>query len=107
MKLLVVEDEAKTLQAIQQGLEESQFEVDIVYDGLIARRLALKNNYAAIITDVILPGLNGFELCRQLRSEGLTTPILLLTAMGEVEDKIVGFDSGADQYLTKPFQFSE
>ncbi|MBD2755648.1 response regulator transcription factor [Spirosoma validum] len=107
MKLLVVEDEPKTLQAIQQGLEESQFEVDIAYDGLIARRLALKNNYAAIITDVIIPGLNGFELCRQLRSEGLTTPILLLTAMGEVDDKISGFDSGADQYLTKPFQFSE
>ncbi|WP_420150691.1 response regulator transcription factor [Spirosoma sp.] len=107
MKLLVVEDEFKTLQAIQQGLEESQFEVDIAYDGLIAKRLALKNNYAAIISDVILPGLNGFELCRQLRSEGLTTPILLLTAMGEVDDKISGFDSGADQYLTKPFHFSE
>ncbi|GAB3717874.1 heavy metal response regulator transcription factor [Spirosoma flavus] len=107
MKLLVVEDEAKTLQAIQQGLEESQFEVDIAYDGLIARRLALKNNYAAIITDLILPGLNGYELCRQLRAEGLTTPILMLTALGETEDKISGFDAGADQYLTKPFQFAE
>ena len=107
MKLLVVEDEPKTLQAIQQGLEESQFEVDIAYDGLIARRLALKNNYAAIITDLILPGLNGYELCRQLRAEGLTTPILMLTAMGETDDKISGFDAGADQYLTKPFQFTE
>ncbi|QHV99799.1 response regulator transcription factor [Spirosoma endbachense] len=107
MKLLVIEDEPKMLQAIQQGLEESQFEVDIAYDGLIAKRLAMKNNYAAIITDVIIPGLNGFELCRQLRAEGLTTPILLLTALGEAEDKIVGFDSGADQYLTKPFQFAE
>ncbi|GAB4000930.1 response regulator transcription factor [Spirosoma daeguense] len=107
MKLLVVEDEVKTLQAIQQGLEESQFEVDIAYDGLIARRLALKNNYAAIITDLILPGLNGYELCRQLRAEGLTTPILMLTALGETEDKISGFDAGADQYLTKPFQFGE
>ncbi|GAB4010221.1 response regulator transcription factor [Spirosoma sp. KCTC 42546] len=107
MKLLIVEDEPKTLQAIQQGLEESQFEVDIAYDGLIAKRLALKNNYAAIITDLILPGLNGYELCRQLRAEGLTTPILMLTALGETEDKISGFDAGADQYLTKPFQFSE
>jgi two-component system copper resistance phosphate regulon response regulator CusR len=107
MKLLVIEDEPKMLQAIQQGLEESQFEVDIAYDGLIAKRLAMKNNYAAIITDVIIPGLNGFELCRQLRAEGLTTPILLLTALGEAEDKIAGFDSGADQYLTKPFQFAE
>jgi two-component system copper resistance phosphate regulon response regulator CusR len=107
MKLLVVEDEAKTLQAIRQGLEESQFEVDIAYDGLIARRLALKNNYAAIITDLIIPGLNGYELCSQLRANGLTTPILMLTALGETEDKILGFDAGADQYLTKPFQFAE
>jgi len=107
MKLLVVEDEPKTLQAIQQGLEESQFEVDIAYDGLIAKRLALKNNYAAIITDLILPGLNGYELCRQLRAEGLTTPILMLTALGETDDKIMGFDAGADQFLTKPFQFAE
>ncbi len=107
MKLLVVEDEPKTLQAIQQGLEESQFEVDIAYDGLIAKRLALKNNYAAIITDLILPGLNGYELCRQLRAEGLTTPILMLTALGETDDKIMGFDAGADQFLTKPFQFTE
>ena len=107
MKLLVVEDEPKTLHAIQQGLEESQYEVDIAYDGLIARRLALKNNYAAIITDLILPGLNGYELCRQLRAEGLTTPILMLTALGETDDKVLGFDAGADQYLTKPFQFKE
>ncbi len=107
MKLLIVEDEPKTLQAIQQGLEESQFEVDIAYDGLIAKRLALKNNYAAIITDLILPGLNGYELCRQLRAEGLTTPILMLTALGETDDKVMGFDAGADQYLTKPFQFTE
>ena len=107
MKLLVVEDEPKTLQAIQQGLEESQFEVDIAYDGLLAKRLALKNNYAGIITDLILPGLNGYELCRQLRAEGIATPILMLTALGETEDKISGFDAGADQYLTKPFHFAE
>ncbi|CCH51250.1 two component transcriptional regulator, winged helix family [Fibrisoma limi BUZ 3] len=107
MKILVVEDEPKTLQAIQQGLEESQYEVDIAYDGLIAKRLALKNNYAAIISDVILPGLNGFELTHELRASGLSTPILLLTALGETDDKITGFDAGADQYLTKPFQFSE
>lgn len=107
MKLLVVEDEPKTLQAIQQGLEESQFEVDIAYDGLIAKRLAMKNNYAGIITDLILPGLNGYELCRQLRAEGIATPILMLTALGETEDKISGFDAGADQYLTKPFHFAE
>ena len=107
MKILVVEDEPKTLHAIQQGLEESQFEVDIAYDGLIAKRLALKTAYSLIITDVILPGLNGFELVRELRQSGLSTPILMLTALGETEDKISGFDAGADQYLTKPFQFAE
>lgn len=107
MKILVVEDEPKTLQAIRQGLEESQYEVDIAYDGLIAKRLALKNSYAAIITDVIIPGLNGFELIRQLRAQGVTTPILLLTALGETGDKVMGFDAGTDQYLTKPFQFAE
>lgn len=107
MRILLVEDEPKTLQAIQQGLEESQFEVDVAYDGLIAKRLALKNAYSVIITDVILPGLNGFELIKQLRAQGLATPVLLLTALGEVEDKVSGFDAGADQYLTKPFQFSE
>jgi len=95
------------LQAIRQGLEESHYEVDIAYDGLIAKRLALKNAYAAIITDVIIPGINGFELVRQLRAQGVTTPVLLLTALGETDDKITGFDSGADQYLTKPFQFAE
>ncbi|RRB04784.1 response regulator [Larkinella rosea] len=107
MKILVVEDEPKTLNAIRQGLEETQYEVDIAYDGLIAKRLALKNSYAAIITDVIIPGLNGFELIRQLRAQGITTPILLLTALGESSDKVMGFDAGTDQYLTKPFQFAE
>lgn len=107
MKLLIVEDEPKTSQAIQQGLEENQFEVDVAYDGLLAKRLALRNNYAAIITDLILPGLNGYEFCRQIRAEGVTTPILMLTALGETEDKVMGFDAGADQYLTKPFQFAE
>ena len=107
MKLLVIEDEPKTVQAIRQGLEESQFEVDVAYDGMLAKRLALNNAYSVIITDLVLPGLNGYELCRQLRSEGLTTPILMLTALSETEDKVLGFDAGADQYLTKPFQFAE
>ncbi|GAA4400717.1 response regulator transcription factor [Nibrella viscosa] len=107
MKILLVEDEPKTSQAIRQGLEESHFDVDVAYDGLIAKRLALKNAYAVIISDVIIPGLNGFELIKQLRAQGVATPVLLLTALGEVEDKVSGFDAGADQYLTKPFQFSE
>ena len=107
MKILVVEDEIKTLQSIQQGLEESGYEVDIAYDGLIAKQLALRNIYTCIITDVIIPGINGHVLTRELREAGLQTPILIMSAMGEVDDKVNGFDSGADQYLVKPFQFTE
>jgi two-component system copper resistance phosphate regulon response regulator CusR len=107
MRILVVEDEPKTLHAIQQGLEENLYEVDIAYDGLIARQLAMRNNYSLIITDIIMPGLNGFVLSRELRESGIQTPILMLTALGETEDKVNGFDSGADQYLVKPFQFVE
>jgi two-component system copper resistance phosphate regulon response regulator CusR len=107
MKILVVEDEIKTLQSIQQGLEESGYEVDIAYDGLIAKQLALRNIYTCIITDVIIPGINGQVLTRELREAGLQTPILIMSALGELDDKVNGFDSGADQYLVKPFQFTE
>lgn len=107
MKILVVEDELKTLQAIQQGLVEHFYEVDIAYDGLIAKQLAMRNSYNCIITDIIMPGLNGWMLVQELRQQGIQTPILLLSALGESEDKISGFDAGADQYLVKPFQFAE
>ncbi|GAB3505904.1 response regulator transcription factor [Emticicia fontis] len=107
MKILVVEDELKTIQAIKQGLEENHYEVDIAYDGLIARQLALRNNYACIITDVIMPGINGQQLTQELREAGIKTPVLMLSALGETPDKIAGFDAGADQYLVKPFQFVE
>lgn len=107
MKILVVEDELKTLQAIQQGLVEHFYEVDIAYDGLIAKQLAMRNSYNCIITDIIIPGLNGWMLVQELRQNGIQTPILLLSALGESEDKITGFDAGADQYLVKPFQFAE
>lgn len=107
MKILVVEDELKTIQAIRQGLEENHYEVDIAYDGLIARQLALRHNYACIITDVIMPGINGQQLTQELREAGIKTPVLMLSALGETPDKIAGFDAGADQYLVKPFQFAE
>jgi len=107
MKILVVEDEPKTMQAIKQGLEENLYEVDIAYDGLIAKQLALRNNYVCIITDVIIPGINGQQLTQELREAGIQTPVLILSALGETADKIAGFDAGADQYLVKPFQFTE
>ncbi|MBB6001544.1 response regulator transcription factor [Arcicella rosea] len=107
MKILLIEDEPKTLQSLRQGLEENGFEVDIAYDGHIGKHLARKNQYQIIVTDIIMPGINGLELCKQLREEGITTPILMLTAMGSIQEKLMGFDAGADDYLVKPFDFLE
>jgi DNA-binding response OmpR family regulator len=107
MKILVIEDEAKTLQLIKQGLEEQQWEVDVAYDGLIGLQLATRNNYTLIISDIILPGISGLELCRELRAKGVVSPIILLTALSTTDDKIIGLDAGADDYLTKPFEFRE
>ncbi len=107
MRILLIEDEVKTIQSLRQGLEENQWTVDMAYDGDTGRRLALKNEYDVIVSDIIVPGINGLELCRQLRREGLKTPILLLSALGETDDKVSGLEAGADDYLTKPFEFRE
>ena len=107
MKILVIEDEVRTIQLIRQGLEEQQWEVDIAYDGAMGFQLATRQVYALIISDIILPGMNGLELCRKLREVGVSSPILLLTALGTTDDKIEGLDSGADDYLAKPFEFRE
>ncbi|GAA4466728.1 response regulator transcription factor [Nibrella saemangeumensis] len=107
MKILVIEDEVKTIQSIRQGLEEHQWEVDVAYDGTMGFQLATRNPYALIISDIILPGINGLELCRKLREAQVSTPILLLTALGTTDDKVVGLDAGADDYLPKPFEFRE
>lgn len=107
MKILVVEDEVKTVQSIKQGLEEHGWDVDVAYDGTMGYQLATRTAYALIISDVILPGLNGLDLCRRLREASVPTPILLLTALGMTDDKITGLDAGADDYLAKPFEFRE
>ncbi|MBO9638377.1 response regulator [Siphonobacter aquaeclarae] len=107
MRLLIIEDEPKTVQSVRQGLEENGYEVDIAYDGLIGKHLAKKNPYDLIVSDIIMPGLNGVELTRELRSEGVETPVLLLTALGSIDEKLMGFDAGADDYLVKPFEFAE
>lgn len=107
MKILVIEDEARTVQLIKQGLEEQLWEVDVAYDGLIGLQLATRSPYAIIISDIILPGMSGLDLCRKLREKGVVSPILLLTALGTTDDKIVGLDAGADDYLVKPFEFRE
>ncbi|MFD2523103.1 winged helix-turn-helix domain-containing protein [Emticicia soli] len=107
MKILLVEDEPKSVQLIKQCLEENFYEVDIAYDGLIAKQLALRNTYNGIITDIILPGKNGYVLIKELRDAGVQTPVMIVSALGESADKVAGFDAGADQYLVKPFQFAE
>jgi len=107
VQILLIEDEPKTIQSLKKGLEESNFTVDIAYDGEMGLQLASQNSYQLIVTDLIMPGMNGLELCRQLRKMGNETPILMLTALNSTEDKITGFDAGADDYLSKPFDFKE
>lgn len=107
MNLLLIEDEPKTVLSLKQGLEENGYTVDVAYDGLMGKHLALRNNYQLIVSDIIMPGLNGIELSRELRQAGYQTPILMLTALGTTDDKVVGFDAGADDYLVKPFAFKE
>jgi len=103
----VVEDEPKVAALIKKGLEENGFNVDIAYDGFVAYKMFEAREYDAIILDINLPYKNGIELCRDIRSINPRVPILMLTAMGTTEDKITGLDSGADDYLVKPFEFRE
>lgn len=107
IKILLVEDEPKTVQSLKKGLEESNYTVDVAYDGEIALQLTNQNTYHLIVSDIIIPGINGLELCRQLRQKGVETPILMLTALSSTDDKIIGFEAGADDYLAKPFDFKE
>lgn len=107
MKILIVEDEPKVAAFLKQGLEEQGYETDLVFDGQMGRNMALKNNYNVVLLDVIIPYINGIELCRQIKAAKPNVPILMLTALGTTEDKITGFDAGADDYLLKPFEFRE
>lgn len=107
MKLLIVEDEYKIAASLKKGLEQENFIVDISHDGEDGYNLASSEDYDVIILDVMLPKMNGFEICRNLREDKKYTPILMLTAKGLLEDKIAGFDAGADDYLPKPFAFEE
>lgn len=107
MKILVIEDEPKVAAFIKEGLENLRYEVDIAYDGQMGEKLALKNPYQVIILDIIIPLINGVELCRRIKSVKPGTPILMLTALGTTDDKVTGFEAGADDYLVKPFEFRE
>ncbi|NGZ96426.1 MAG: DNA-binding response regulator [Nitrospira sp. WS110] len=107
MRILLVEDDADLAQFIRKGLKEEQYAVDVATDGEEGLELALNNAYDLLILDIGLPKLDGLALCRRIRNKGNMTPVLLLTARNTVEDKVSGFDTGADQFLPKPFAFVE
>jgi DNA-binding response OmpR family regulator len=107
VKILIIEDEARIAMLVQQGLEEQGHQTAIAYDGNTGKKLAIQNDYDLVITDIILPQLNGIEVCKEIRSAKPGLPIIMLTALGTTNDKVEGFDAGADDYLVKPFDFRE
>jgi heavy metal response regulator len=107
MRMLLVEDERNVAAFIRKGLEEEFYAVDVAEDGAEGFLMATSNEYDLMILDIMLPGMNGIELCKRLREKGLKAPILMLTAIDSVNSKVEGLESGADDYLTKPFAFSE
>lgn len=107
MRILLVEDDPKISSFVKIGLESNGCLVDIAYDSTIGEKLALSRKYDVIILDVVIPGISGFDLCRKIRNNSNMTPIIMLTSLDSVEDKLTGFDCGADDYLVKPFSFQE
>lgn len=107
MQILVIEDEQRVAELIQKGLQELGFQVTLAYDGEMGKRLALGKVFDLILMDLILPKINGIDLCREIRLTLPNIPIIMLTALGTTDDKVDGFDAGADDYLVKPFDFRE
>ncbi|MDN3586408.1 response regulator transcription factor [Pedobacter aquatilis] len=107
MNLLIVEDEPNVVSVISRGLTEEGFEVSIAPDGLIGKQMALNNDFSLIILDIMLPGINGLELCKIIKEQKPNTPVIMLTALGTTENVVNGLDNGADDYLIKPFKFAE
>ncbi len=105
--ILFIEDEPKVAASLKKGLEENGFEVDLAPDGAVGRHLASQKSYDLILLDVNLPFVNGYEVCRSIRASDTQVPIIMLTARGTVDEKISGFDAGADDYIVKPFDFRE
>ncbi|RFS26939.1 DNA-binding response regulator [Chitinophaga silvatica] len=107
MHILVIEDEQRVADLLKRGLEEHQFTVELAYDGAIGKKLLLQHQYDVVIMDIILPVINGLDLCKQIREVRPDLPIIMLTALGTTDDKVEGLDAGADDYLVKPFDFRE
>lgn len=107
MNILYAEDEPKVAQSVKKGLEAEGFTVELAYDGIIAEKMFERQEFGFIILDINLPGRNGMELCRSFRNRNQKVPILMLTALGELDDKMEAFSAGADDYLVKPFHLKE
>jgi len=107
MRILIIEDDHRIANTVKKGLEQEHFAVDVVYDGQDGFDQASVESYDIIILDRMLPGIDGMKVCKNLRKENIHTPILMLTAKSQINDRVEGLDSGADDYLTKPFSFSE
>jgi len=105
--ILIVEDEKRLADLLKAGLEEQGYFVDIAYDGYIGKSLVIKNNYDLVILDINLPLINGYDLCKDIRTFNNEIPIIMLTAMSSSDNKLAGFDVGADDYILKPFDFKE
>jgi DNA-binding response OmpR family regulator len=107
MKIFIIEDQKKIANAIKVGLEQEKYVVDVAYDGFDGYDLASSEKYDLIILDIMLPGMDGLSICKNLRNINVFTPIIMLTAKSELDDKVEGLNCGADDYLTKPFEFDE
>ena len=106
-QILIIEDDIRVAELLKRSLEEQCYSVTVAYDGYMGKKIALQKEFDIIITDVILPKINGIDLCKELKSELPYTPIIMLTALGTTDDKVEGFDAGADDYLVKPFEVRE
>jgi len=107
IKILLIEDEKKIADTLKKGLSELEYDVQVAYDGNIGLRLFESDKFDLVITDINLPGVNGYDVCRIIRSRNQHIPIIMLTALSATDDKVEGFDAGADDYLVKPFEFKE
>ena len=105
--ILIIEDEKRIADRLQKGLEENGYQTMVAYDGAMGLRLFRSHSFHLVISDIILPKLDGFELCKEIRKSNPKIPVLMLTALGSTDDKLDGFDAGADDYMTKPFDFRE
>ena len=106
-RILLVEDEKKIAEALKKGLTENQYQVEVANDGLLGKKLFLTYPFDLAILDINLPGMSGYELCKEMRNRNQQIPIMMLTALNSIDDKIEGFDCGADDYVVKPFDFKE